>query len=161
MGPTKNRLLLALALAGSVAAGGCSHVFRQPEVRLESVRLGGVGLRGATLVAQLHITNPNGFDLAARSFTYDLELQDEDNGGDWVRLAQGTIDQKLEVTENSAKVVEIPIEFRYSDLGPAVRSLIDRGTFGYRVSGSIQVQEPLSRTVPYKKTGRVTMSGVR
>ena len=150
-----------LTLAAALAAGACSNMFRQPEVRLDGLRMSGIGLRGATIVAQLHITNPNDFDLATRAFTYDLELQNADSTGDWVRLAQGSVDQEIEVDGNAVKVVEIPIEFRYSDLGPAVRSLIDRGTFAYRVSGRIDVQEPVSRSVPYRKTGRVSLEGVK
>ena len=149
-------VLLALAVLSA-----CASVFRQPEVRLEGVRLGGIGLRGATLVARLHITNPNGYDLETRAMTYDLELQDPDTAEHWVRLAQGKVDQKIEVSGNSANIVEIPIELSYSELGQAVRSLLDRGTFGYRVSGRIDVARPLSRSVPYRKTGQITLEGAR
>lgn len=150
-------LLVAVAMLGT----GCSTVFKQPEVRLENVSLSGVGLRGASLVARLNIDNPNGFDLETRSMTYDLELQDPDSVGKWVPLARDTINQKIEVGSNSAEVVEIPIDFSYNELGPAVRALLDRGTFGYRVSGHIDVTKPISRSVPYRKTGRVTLQGAR
>jgi LEA14-like dessication related protein len=142
-------------------AGGCASVFERPEVRLEGVRLSGVGLRGATLLARLHIDNPNGFDLESRSMSYQLELQDPASTDTWLPLAQDTIEQKIEVGANSDNVVEIPIDFSYSELGPALRALLDRGTFGYRVSGRIDVAKPISRSVPYRKTGRITLDGVR
>ena len=154
---TRRHITLTLSLAAALLAAGCSSLFKEPEVRLDGLRMAGVGLRGATLVARVHITNPNGFDLATRALTYDLELQDTENEGAWVRLAQGTVAESIEVDSNGSTVVEVPIEFRYSDLGPAVRSLLDRGTFGYRVSGQVELQEPVSRTVPYRKTGRVAM----
>lgn len=155
------KILGAAVLAGVLVMGACSSIFRQPEVRLDGLRMSGIGLRGATLVARLHISNPNDFGLATRAFTYDLELQDADSAGEWIRLAQGNVEQEIEVGGKAAKTVEIPIEFRYSDLGPAVKSLIDRGTFAYRVSGRIEVQEPLSRSVPYRKTGQVSLEGVK
>lgn len=158
---TKSKIRAATVLAAVLVTGACSSIFRQPEVRLEGLRMGGIGLRGATLVARLHISNPNDFTLATRAFTYDLELQDADSAGEWIHLAQGNVEQEIEVDGNAAKTVEIPIEFRYSDLGPAVKSLIDRGTFGYRVSGRIEVQEPMSRSVPYRKTGQVSLEGVK
>lgn len=153
----KKHLFVTLSLAAALLVAGCSSMFKEPEVRLDGVRMAGVGLRGATLVARVHISNPNGFDLATRALTYDLELQDTEDGGEWVRLAQGTLSEPIQVGRNGSTVVEVPIEFRYSDLGPAVRSLLDRGTFGYRVSGRVELQEPISRTVPYRKSGRVAM----
>jgi LEA14-like dessication related protein len=150
----------ALMIAATLTSS-CASVFRQPEVRLEGVSLSGIGLRGATLVARLHIDNPNGFDLESRSMSYQLELQDPDSAEHWLRLAQDTIEQLIEVNANSANVVEIPIDFSYSELGPALRSLLTRGTFGYRVSGRINVARPIARSVPYRKTGRVTLDGVR
>jgi hypothetical protein len=87
---------------GAVLAAACSSMFRQPEVRLESVSLSGIGLRGASLLARLNIDNPNGFDLESRSMTYQLDLQDPDSAEHWVRLAQYTLEQKISVDAHSA-----------------------------------------------------------
>ena len=76
----------------------------------------------------------------------------------WVPLAQDTIVQKIECGAHSTDVVEIPIEFSYNELGPAVRALLDRGTFGYRVSGRIDVSRPISRAC---RTGRPGASRCR
>ncbi|HSJ15587.1 MAG TPA: LEA type 2 family protein [Longimicrobiales bacterium] len=161
MHSVSRRIRISLPLAGLALLAACSSVFRQPEVQLQSVRVGGIGLRGATLVAQLHIDNPNSFGLETRSFTYDLQLRDGDRSEEWLPLASGTIDERIQVDGRSSKLVEIPIEFAYSDFGPAVRSLLDRGTFDYRVSGRVEVREPMSRSVPYRKSGKVTLQGVR
>jgi len=161
MRPLQRSRLGSVLVTAVLLATGCATVFKQPEVRLENVSLTGIGLQGASLVARLNIDNPNGFDLESRSMTYNLELQDPDSAGKWVPLARDTITQKIEVGGNSAATVEIPIDFTYSELGPAVRALLDRGTFGYRVSGRIDVSKPISRSVPYRKTGRVTLQGAR
>ena len=155
------RRIRTLALCALLAA--CSSVFRQSDVRLEGVRLGGIGLSGGTVVALLHVENPNSYGLEARAFSYDLQLRnlDADDDDAWVPLAAGTIERALQVAGHSETVLEIPIEFRYSDLGPAVRSLLDRGTFDYRVSGQVAVTEPVTRMVPFRKTGKVTLQGVR
>ncbi|NJD09937.1 MAG: hypothetical protein FIB01_05650 [Gemmatimonadetes bacterium] len=159
--PTARTGLAAIGIATMVLASGCAAVFRQPDVRLENISLSGIGLRGASLVARLQIDNPNAYDLESRSLIYKLELQDPDSVGRWEPLVQDTISRKLEVNGNSSGIVEIPIEFTYSALGPAVRALLDRGTFGYRVSGRIDVTRPISRSVPYRKTGRVTLQGAK
>jgi LEA14-like dessication related protein len=153
---TRSILLPALFLAGA-----CSSAVRQPEVRLESVRVGGIGLRGGTLYASVYVGNPNGFDLETRSITYDLQVEDPDSAGEWVTFSRGTVEEEVRVEGNSSKVIEIPIQFRYDDLGGAVRSILDTGTFNYRVTGDVRLSEPIGRTFPYSKTGVVSMTGVR
>lgn len=141
--------------------GACSTVFQQPEVRLENVRIGGVGLRGGTLYAQVHVTNPNRFDLETRSLSYDLEVPHPDDASEWISFARGTIDERIRVRENGSTVIEVPIQFRYDDFGGAVRSILETGTFNYRVRGDVRLSEPLGRTIPYSKTGIVSLDGIR
>jgi LEA14-like dessication related protein len=149
-------LLLPILLLGA-----CSSAVRQPEVRLESMRVGGIGLRGGTLYAQVYIGNPNGFDLETRSLTYDMQVEHPDSAGQWVSFSQGTVDEPMRVRGNSSTVIEVPIQFRYDDLGGAVRSILDTGTFNYRVRGDVQLSQPIGRTIPYSRTGIVSLAGVR
>ena len=152
------RPLAVLALA---ALAGCSSLVRAPEVRLEGIRVGGIGLRGGTLYAQVHISNPNDFELETDSITYALQVAHPDSAGQWVTFSQGTLSEPLRVRGNAATVVEVPIEFRYDDLGGAMRSLLETGTFAYRVSGDVRLSEPVGRDIPYARTGTVSLSGVR
>lgn len=139
----------------------CSSAVRQPEVRIDSLRVGGIGLRGGTLYAQVYIGNPNGFDLETRSVTYDLQVEHPDSAGQFVSFSQGTVSDPIRVRGNNSTVVEIPIQFRYDDLGGAVRSIIDTGTFNYRIRGDVELSQPIGRTLPYSKTGIVSLAGVR
>jgi LEA14-like dessication related protein len=150
-------MMLALALASAACAGA----YQQPEVQLEGVRVGGIGLRGGTLYAQVLISNPNRFDLETRSLNYDLELQDPDQPGQWVSFAQGVIDERVRVGRGSSTIVEVPITFRYDDMGGAFRSILDTGAFAYRVSGDVRLSEPIGRTFPYRKQGTVSLQGMR
>lgn len=149
-----------LALA-TLTNAGCFASFERPEVRLEGVRVGGIGLRGGTVYAQLQVVNPNGFTLRAQGLTYALDLAGTGGADDWLPLAEGTFDERIDVPARDSAVVEIPIEFSYSDLSGALRSVLDRGTLDYRVSGSVRVTDPVGRTVPYRHSGTVSMSGVR
>ncbi|MEX0907220.1 MAG: LEA type 2 family protein [Gemmatimonadota bacterium] len=152
-------LIAALLLVLPLAA--CSSVVQQPEVRLEGIRVGGIGLRGGTLYAMVHITNPNGFDIATESLTYDLQVPDPDEAGGWLSFSQGTITERISVDENSSTVVEVPVPFRYEDMGGALRAIMDTGTFNYRVSGDVRLAEPFGRTIPYTKSGVVSLDGIR
>ena len=142
-------------------AAACSLAYRQPDVRLEGIRVGSIGLRGGTLYAQVHVANPNSFDLETKAVSYDLQLADPANEKAWINFAHGTLSEAIKVDGHRSRVIEIPIQFHYQDLGGAMRTILDTGTFNYRVSGDVQLKEPISRTIPYRKTGVVTMSGAR
>ena len=151
----------SLLLPVLLLAAACSSVVREPEVRIESVRVGGIGLRGGTLYANVYVGNPNGFDLETRSISYDMQVEHPDSAGRWVSFSQGTVEDPVRVRGNGSTIVEVPIQFRYDDLGGAVRSILDTGTFNYRVRGDVRLSEPIGRTIPYSKTGIVSLAGVR
>jgi LEA14-like dessication related protein len=151
----------ALALSLALVANGCaSAVFNQPEVTLETVQVGGLGLRGGTLLVSLQVINPNRFSLNADQLNYQLALRDADEVSDttWVDFATGTYDQGFSVGARDTAVVQIPVEFTYSGLGAAAGSLLRAGTFTYRASGTVDVRTPLgSHEVPFRKRGTVTL----
>ncbi len=142
---------------------GCgSSVFQEPEVDLEGVQLGGLGLRGGTLIVNLRIVNPNRFGLSADELTYELEVADPDEPGDsdWVEFASGTYDESFTVGARDTSVVQIPIEFSYSALGSAASSILSAGTFDYQATGSVNVGTPIgSYDIPFSKRGIVTLIG--
>lgn len=152
-------VLLALAMALMLPLAGCAGAFRQPEVRLESVSVGSIGLRGGLLYASVHVTNPNRFDVETSGLTYDLELAHPTRDGEWVSFAQGRLDDEIRVSRRGETVIRVPIQFRYEDMGGAVRSILDTGTFNYRVSGDVRLREPVGRTVPYRHSGIVSIAG--
>lgn len=156
------RLLFAVLLIG---LAGCGRgVFRQPAVSLETVRLGGLGLSGGTLLVDLQIINPNRFALNADQLTYALELRDPDEERDtsWIDFASGTHDVPFSVGAGDTAMVQIPIEFSYSGLGSAANSLLRSGTFAYRATGVVDLRTPLGGyDVPFRKRGTVTLMGTR
>lgn len=149
------RVIIVALLAA--LAGACGSV-KAPEVRLDDVRLGGLGVRGGTLHAEFVVYNPNGFALEAESLTYDLRVgepgADEDT---FTQLAEGTYEERVRVEGRDSVRIEIPVDFRYAGMGGAIRSLLERGVFEYRVTGEVDVREPSRRRVPYRETGRYTM----
>jgi LEA14-like dessication related protein len=157
---SRSRSIL-LGLLAVLGAAGCSRAYQQPEVELEGIRIGGIGLRGGTVYAQVLITNPNRFDLETRSVSYDLQVVHPDRPGEWVSFAEGVIEERVRVGRRSSTILEVPVQFRFDDMGGAFRSILDTGTFNYRVSGDVRLAEPVSRTFPYRKTGVVSMQGIR
>jgi LEA14-like dessication related protein len=161
------RLWKRSLVTGSLLAMGfltaCVGRVRQPEITLTGVRLSGLGLRGGSLMAELEIRNPNGFDVETRSITYDLQVSDRDasNNPTWVQFAKGTLEDKIKVGDHGTTKVQIPIEFRYDAVSGALRSIMDRGTFDYKVEGVVALREPLSRNIPYRHAGNISLQGAR
>jgi LEA14-like dessication related protein len=158
-----NRSVVTGSLLALGLLAGCIGRVRQPEINLTGVRLSGLGLRGGSLLAELEIKNPNGFDVETRSITYDLQVSDRDaeNKETWIQFAKGTLEDKIKVADHGTTKVQIPIEFKYDAVSGALRSIMDRGTFNYRVEGTVALKEPLSRSIPYRHSGNISLQGAR
>jgi LEA14-like dessication related protein len=156
--------VLAVLMVLAVLAGCASSFFKQPQVTLDGVQLGGLGLRGGTLLVNLRVVNPNGFALNANRLNYSLAINNSDELGDtvWVDFAEGVYDRPFSVASHETATVQIPVEFSYSGAGSAVGSILRTGTFGYRASGAVDVRTRLGTyTVPFKKLGTATLVGVK
>lgn len=152
-------LLLPLVIS---ACGG--SVFKQPQVTLENVQLGGLGLRGGTLLVNLEVVNPNRFALNANQLSYELALRDPDVEDDnsWVDFATGSYDIPFAVAAGDTANVQIPIEFTYAGIGGAANALLRSGTFTYRASGTVDVRTPLgTHAVPFQRRGTVALMSAR
>lgn len=157
------KIRLSILLTITLLAGACAAMFRQPVVTVDSFRLDALGLRGGTLVARVHVENPNGYDLRTDGLDYRIEVVDTDDATErsWRPLAEGEFEEEIRVPAGGDAYVEIPIEFSFGDMGGLLRPMLDRGEIQYRVRGNVAVEDPVSRTIPYRHEGRVTLSGVR
>ena len=159
---TRNhRTKAGLLLLAAMLATGCASAVKAPVVNLASVRVAGLGLRGASLIAELDIENDNDFDIEADSITYQLFANTSSSGENWQSILQRSYTQRIVIAEEKTTRVDIPIEFNYSDLSGAARTILDRGMLNYRIQGQAFVREPLRRTIPFTKTGNVSLAGAR
>jgi LEA14-like dessication related protein len=152
------RVMLGAVAAAMVAVSGCSAIgrqaFQQPVVRLQDVRVNGVGLTGGNLDVRLSVYNPNGYRLDATRMTYNVLV------GDSVQFATGSMDTKFTVSGKDSNVVTIPVNFTYSGIGAAGRQLLNTGGVNYRVTGDVIVGTVVGNfTVPYSSTGRFNALG--
>lgn len=147
------RALLGLALCFATTA--CSPGVEEPEVRLDRVSVGSLGLEGGVLRVRLAVVNPNRFGLQAERLEYRIEIADDAAPDSWAPFTEGRVTDDIVVEGRDSALVEIPVRFRYRDLGPAVRSMIASGTFDYRVSGSVHLVEPLRREIPFRRDGSI------
>jgi LEA14-like dessication related protein len=139
--------------------------FRKPTIELEGVSLGSMGFSGGTVLVNVRVENPNAIGFRAENLRYELFLRaprDSANEQGWERLTSGTYEEDIVIRARETKTVQIPIEFRMSDLGPVASSVLRTGRFNYRVTGDVQVRAAgTTRTVPFRKTGSMSLLGGR
>lgn len=158
----RNRIVTALALGVSLLATACSSAFRQPEVELENVEIGSLGLTGGTLLVNVRVHNPNSFALNAEAIRYELLLKDPNATSDttWSQFANGSYDRRVSVGGGRTETFQVPVEFSYSTLRGAASSVLRTGRFDYRARGSVVAQTPFgSREVPFRKSGTLLLNG--
>ena len=153
------RFMSGAAIVAIAAVAGCSvlgkQAFQEPVVRLQDVKLNGVGLTGGNLDVRLSVYNPNGYRLDATRMTYTV------NVGDDTRVATGTVDNRFTVNNNDSTTVTVPVSFTYAGIGAAGRQLLNSGGVNYRVNGDVTVGTVVGNfTIPYSASGRFNaMSG--
>ena len=153
--------LTAAVTAAALTLSACSGAVRRPDIELEGVTLGSVGLAGGTLVANIRVHNPNRFTLRAQDLRYQLFLRRAGatgNDSTWTRFAEGTYDDTLNVRAGQTRTFGIPISFSFGQLAGAGRQLLDYGRVDYRAQGTVDVHTPVgTRNVPFRKTGTFIM----
>jgi LEA14-like dessication related protein len=152
------RVMLGAVTAAVAGVAACSAIgrqaFQQPIVRLQDVRVNGVGLTGGNLDVRLSVYNPNGYRLDATRMTYNVLV------GDSVPFATGTVNTRFTVDGKDSSVVPIPVNFTYSGIGAAGRQLLNSGGVNYRVQGDVTVGTVVGNfSVPYSATGRFNALG--
>src|SRR5688572_32899423 len=142
----------------AILASACQRV-SPPNVELQRVRLGGIGLAGSTLIAELRIENPNDFAIETDSITFQLEARSSSNPDTWSPVTNGISREPIIIAAGQNEGIQIPIELTYSSLGTPVRSILERGTFTYRVSGEVSISQPGRSTAPFSRTGNLSITG--
>lgn len=144
-----------LCLFLSLGLAACSSVLKEPEVRLDRISVGSLGFEGGVLQVRLQVLNPNSFGIQVEGLDYLIEVSDGDGGNEWAQLSEGQFSDRITVEGDDSVLVDIPVRFRYRDLGAAVSTLLARGSFDYRVSGSVRLVEPLRREIPFRRSGAI------
>ena len=148
--------LVALA-ALTIGGAGCATMglgnWVEPVVSLNNVRVNGLGLTGGSLEVQLSVYNPNRVPLDATQLTYNVWV-------DSVKFGEGRTDRRFTVPKGDSTIVSLPLDFSWSGLNSAARSLLNTGTVNYRVAGDIKVGSALGNyTIRYDQNGRYSTLG--
>ena len=130
-----------------MAEGG----FKKPDVAYKSASLSDVSLSGATLNVVTRVDNPNPVSLALAEVDYRLSI-------DGHPVATGKPPDGLEIQANGATDVTLPASFKFTDLGQAVATVLQKGSAGYKAEGTVGVKTPIGLVkVPLSHEGTFTL----
>ena len=144
---------LSMLLLAAFALPGCTLLTATPpSAEVTDVRLTGVGLTEQRLAVTLCVTNPNRSALAFSHITANLDVAD-------TPLAAGASDNAVQLPPLSSTTVPFTVTATAQNLGPQLLGIIRTGTVGYRLHGSVTLQDGLGLTIPYSRSGRLDLLG--
>lgn len=153
---TRNYFVSGLALCGllSGCASGTASLVSAPKVDLERVQMDSVSFTGQTFLLGFEIENPNVFPLPVKSINYRVMFDDE-------RFAGGETRASFTVPARGSDQFVLSVELDILNSASQISSLLRRGMpdhVNYRVEGSLTVDIPYSRPLPFSSSGTIAIS---
>lgn len=124
--------------------------FITPDVHLHHLALRSVGLDGGTLDVVLAFDNPNKLSLQGTHVEAGIDI-DGNHFGD-VALSN-----PFTLAARDTTLITMPLDFRWSDLAVAARSVLNDGAVKYAITGRFGVITPMCSQceVPFSGQGNV------
>jgi LEA14-like dessication related protein len=94
-----------------------------------------VGFEGGRIDVHLGLYNPNGYRLDASSVRYEVFV-------DTLRLANGTIEQEINLGRRDSTSLRIPVNFGLRQVASATTMLAAKGTLPFHLVGELRVLTP-------------------
>jgi|AntRauTorckE6833_2_1112554.scaffolds.fasta_scaffold36985_2 LEA14-like dessication related protein len=147
------RYSATLALSAVLLLSGCAALEeelarRQPDVIVDSARLGAISFDSAELLADVRIDNPNPVSVNLAGFDYDLQLAGRS-------LLAGERKRALRIGANEAASIEVPLQFDFADVRDIVRDVGSRDEIDYTLALGLDIDVPMlgTRTIPATTSG--------
>jgi LEA14-like dessication related protein len=143
-----------------VLAGGCASLqhalrFEEPAIRLQEVRITGLGLTGGTLDLALDVFNPNDFRLRTLRLALGIDLEQ-------THFGDALLETPVELPAQQHSLVTVPVRFEWAGLGAGARALLTRQAIRYGLTGAVTIDTPLGdRHVNVHGTGDVPLRALR
>lgn len=143
-----------ILVTGCASLGHALH-FTEPDVRLQEIRVTGLGLTGGTLDLALDVFNPNDFRLRSTRLEVGIDLEDTHFGDALMELP-------VELPSQQHTLVTVPVRFEWAGLGAGARGLVTRQAIRYGLTGVVSVDTPIGdRRVRLHGSGDVPLRALR
>ena len=142
------------ALTGTACSVLQRFSFTEPSVSLETVTITGVSLTGGSLRLRLDVHNPNAYDLEGTEFSADVNFE----GTHFGTIAR---EAAFSLPAEAHAPLDLNLQFTWSGVGAAARSIISRGAVDYELRGRVLIDTPIDdRWVEIGKTGTARLEDI-
>jgi LEA14-like dessication related protein len=141
-----------LILFAAIALASCATpkvTVQEPDVILTGVQVKDIGLGGQKFLLGFSVSNPNPFPLPVKSIRYNVRLDDQ-------KFAGGETQSDFVVSARGDGTFIIGVELDLLQSVSQLMSLLKGGmreTIEYELQGSLVVDIPFSRPVPFASSG--------
>ena len=136
-------LFVLLAFALSACSALKYKDMKKPVVELKEVEMANADAKGANLLFNVQVMNPNDFALEVDSVRYAIEI-----GGK--QIAQEEITEITKVAANTTGIVKIPLKVLYADIFSSIGDFLRNEATAYRLKGSASIG---LLNLPFDETG--------
>ena len=143
------RCLILLAATVLTSCATPKVTVQAPDVMLTGVQVKDIGLSGQKFLLEFSVSNPNPFPLPVKSIRYNLRLDDQ-------KFAGGETQSDFVVSSRGGGKFAIGVELDLLQSVSQLASLLKGGmreTIAYELHGSLSVDIPFSRPVPFASSG--------
>ena len=148
-----------LWLGASVLVAGCATLkqalrFQEPDIKLQEIRVTGLGLSGGTLDLALDVFNPNDYRLRTTRLELGIDLED-------VHFGDALLETPLELPSQQHSLVTVPVQFVWSSVGAGARALLSRQAVRFGLTGVASLGTPVGdRRVQVHGSGEVPLKAL-
>jgi LEA14-like dessication related protein len=146
-------------LVGPVLVVGCATLgqalrFQEPDIKLQEIRVTGLGLTGGTLDLALDVFNPNDYRLRTTRLELGIDLED-------VHFGDALIETPLELPSQQHSLVTVPVQFEWAGVGAGARALLSRQAIRFGLTGVASLGTPVGdRRVQVHGSGDVPLKAL-
>lgn len=143
-------------LGVSVLIAGCASLghalrFEEPEIKLQEIRVTGLGFTGGTIDLALDVFNPNGYRLRTTRLELGIDLEQ-------VHFGDALVETPLELPSQQHSLVTVPVRFEWAGLGAGARALLTRQAIRFGLTGTATLGTPIGdRRMQVRGSGDVPL----
>lgn len=143
----------------AVLAAGCASLghalrFQEPDIRLQEIRVTGLGLTGGTLDLALDVFNPNDYRLRTTRLELGIDLED-------VHFGDALLETPLDLPSQQHSLVTVPVQFEWAGVGAGARALLSRQAIRFGLTGVASLDTPIGdRRVQVHGSGDVPLKAL-
>jgi LEA14-like dessication related protein len=142
-----------LMVAGCATLGQALR-FQEPDIKLQEIRVTGLGLTGGALDLALDVFNPNGYRLRTTRLELGIDLED-------VHFGDALLETPLDLPSQQHSLVTVPVQFEWAGVGAGARALLSRQAVRFGLTGVASLSTPVGdRRVQVHGSGEVPLKAL-